>query len=758
MASEEAEHTEQPNFRNASELPALVSYVRERRCVLFVGAGLSRPAGYPGWGDLMRHVVDGTHAQLGDAARKDELEQLLAQSKFAEVADQCRTLLGRTFFGRMMRDQLARRVAPPVATHKAIVETPYACIVTTNFDTLLEDAFGTWSDFGIPKAPTGMELSQHGTLLLDGAFFILKAHGTIDDDESMVFTSEDYRRITHANPAFQAVMSSLLLTHAILFVGYSLSDPNFRLLMDSQLTTFGSDAPPRYALMENVSDSERAILRRTAGIEVISFAKGAYGEVAGLLQYLSDAARDDEDTTPVARNVLRPPDAAPAFVLRVRARDVMVDSTWYPTTTRDLEGASLVLEAMHTTTAPTPDWSSLSALIPRCVDTPFGDGTLDSVREVGNVLAQAVPGVGDALAALPRDTVVMLDIDPGLAPLPWEWMTVGRQALGMTHPTCRTTPALPDASRGRPLVRSPLRALLIGDTLSESEWRHHLPEARQEVVTLAAAIASRSPGADVTVLTGQDSCYARVLRELRKGRYDVVHFAGVSHYDESGSYLMLHDGKVGASELVTLLIKRPPALLFLNALYSGFVPVFSHAFPLALRAGMSFDDHYRMLRRRRIGFERAAARAGVGTFIGTMGLTSDQLAGRVSRAFYDALLAGRTAAQALFDARRLVHDAAGHDTPLRDDSSAMQLAMSGYADMRLVAPVKRAAKKTAKHSARKVVKKAAKRVATSSSKKSSEKPTKQTTKSAKRVKSGAKKVAKRAAKTIAKKRSRSRSR
>ncbi len=61
MATTQAEgaqppaHTELPNFRNASELPALVSYVRERRCVLFVGAGLSRPAGYPGWGDLMRH-------------------------------------------------------------------------------------------------------------------------------------------------------------------------------------------------------------------------------------------------------------------------------------------------------------------------------------------------------------------------------------------------------------------------------------------------------------------------------------------------------------------------------------------------------------------------------------------------------------------------------------------------------------------------------------------------------------------------------
>ncbi|HPV74671.1 MAG TPA: SIR2 family protein, partial [Gemmatimonadaceae bacterium] len=363
--------TGRPDFRSASELPALVSYVRERRCVLFVGAGLSRPAGYPGWGDLMRHVVEGTHAQLGDAARKDELESLLAQYKFAEVADQCRTLLGRTFFGRMLRDQLARPASPPEATHRAIVQTPYACIVTTNFDTLLEDAFARWSDFGIPKAPTGMELAQHGTLLLDGAFFILKAHGTIHDDDSMVFTSEDYRRITHANPAFQAVMSSLLLTHAVLFVGYSLSDPNFRLLLDSQLTTFGSEAPPRYALMENVSASERAILRRTAGIEVISFAKGAFGEVAGLLRYLAKASAPEQSPAQAAapvqppvqasvqspRRVLRTRTADPAMVVRLRARDVMVDCTWFQTTLRDLDDVALPLERITTATNLSPAWA-----------------------------------------------------------------------------------------------------------------------------------------------------------------------------------------------------------------------------------------------------------------------------------------------------------------------------------------------------------------------------------------------------------------
>ena len=268
------------SFADASELPALVGYLRERRCVLFVGAGLSRPAGYPDWAELMRQVVAGTHARLGDAADPTELHALLARGRYPEVADQCRTLLGRVHFAQLLRGVLARSAAPPEATHRAIVRTPYACIVTTNFDTLLEDAYARWSDVGIPKAPTGAELSQHGTLLLDGAFFILKAHGSIDDEASMVFTSEDYRRITHANPAFQAVMGALLLTNAVLFVGYSLGDPNFRLLLDSQLSTFAGEAPPRYALMEDVGQAERAILRRTAGIEVISFPKGAYGEVA----------------------------------------------------------------------------------------------------------------------------------------------------------------------------------------------------------------------------------------------------------------------------------------------------------------------------------------------------------------------------------------------------------------------------------------------------------------------------------------------
>ena len=675
-------------FHNARELPALVSYLLQRRCVLFVGAGLSRPAGYPGWRDLMRTVVNETASRLALGRGKKELIALVAQSKFAEVADQCRTLLGRSAFSEILRSSLAREVQPPADTHRAIVRTPYACIVTTNFDTLLEDAYAKWSDIGVPKAPTGVELSQHGTLLLDGAFFILKAHGSIHDDASMVFTSEDYRRITHANPAFQAMMSAILLSHAVLFVGYSLSDPNFRLLLDSQLTTFGTEAPPRYALMENVGDAEKQILRRTAGIEVISYPKGAYGEVAGLLNYLAgESVRRPPQPegkklkqAPASPRVLRSRASSAAFVLKIRARDAMVDSTWYLTDTNDLDGDSVPHEKRFVSSGVTPAWERFSSLVWQCVDNYAGDGYERTVQ-FGTLLMRSLPGAEAALAALTDSTPVVLDLAPELSPLPWEWITIEGTPLMLRSPVCRTMPGLDDASRGRPLVHASLRALLIGDTQAESPDPHPLPGARAEVEELSSLIVNASPSNHVTILVGGDASYARVLHEMRSGAYDVVHFAGHAWFDTSGTFLYLHDGRVVASELVTLLIRRPPALLVLNSHYTGFAPVFSRAFPLELQTGMAYPDLYRVLRRHQPGLEWAAARAGVGTFVGCFGSPRDDPARALAVALYRALLRGETVARALFEAR--------HATSSSSNGTRMMYSMSGYSDLRL-APAPRA--------------------------------------------------------------------
>lgn len=652
-------------------MPALISHVRERRCALFVGAGLSRPAGYPGWRGLMDATVAATVADLRDDAGNTaaELKRLLDAGRYAEVADQCRHLLGRQRFWGFLRSQLSGPAEPPEATHRAIVRTPYACIVTTNFDTLIEDAFARWSPAGIPKAPTGMQLGEHGTLLVDGAFFVLKAHGTIHDEPSLVFTSEDYRRIIHANPAFQAMMAAILLSHALLFVGYSLNDPNFRLLIESQLSIFGKDAPPRYALMEGVGRTEAEILRRTAGIEAIPYPAGRHEVVASFLGAIADI------TAPAVggrRGLVRLdplPPGRPVLTVVLRPHHALLEVIWFETTTRDLPGVAVPLERRWMSSVGPVPWERL-AEVSRASGSP-------GIRGAGRLLGAMFGKLPIPWVSPEPGRTVVLDVPLELAGLPWEWMEVGGQPLCLVAPVCRRVPGLSDSSRGRPIAQSPLRVLLVGDTLAKAETPHPLPETREEVEAIRDCFNADGAGHQVTMLTGSNACYHRVLEAIGGGGYDIVHVAGVAYVDDTGeSILPLHDGHVRASEVATLLIRRPPSLVFLDADTSGFVPAFRGSRPLALGPGGGFSDFYARLARHRAGFERVVSRAGVGTFIGCMAEAAANTARDLSTAFYRHLLAGVPVAQALFEARRRVA-AGGEDT-------ALLYAMAGYPDTILV--------------------------------------------------------------------------
>lgn len=657
------------SIREAAQRPALLSYVRQRQCVLFVGAGLSRGAGYPGWRDLMETVLQKTvESAAGDSAGR-ELTALLEAGRYAELADQCREILGPARFVSHLRAELAKPVLPPEATHRPIVKTPYASIVTTNFDTLLEDAYALWSDEGVPKCPTGVQLGRHGTLLLDRTFFILKAHGTIHDPTSLVFTSEDYRRITHANPAFQSMMAAILLSHAVVFVGYSLNDPNFRLLLDSQLSVFGTQAPPRYALMEGVGTLEAQILRRTAGIEAISYPRGEHDCVSTFLNTLASATQLKQSRRAAHLKVLRKRVPLPALRLAIRARDAMLDVEWFETTTDDLEGVRVPLKRRSMGSTPSLPWTELLKVV---ADT-VGSFSLSDIHKVGSLLARPFKHLNVPLLAAGEPRLVMLDIPHELAAVPWEWMQVQDRPLCLQAPLCRTVPGFDDASRGRPFIHVPLRVLVIGDALGESnQYRHPLPGTRQEAQEIAQLFEAASKSHEVTLLVGREASYERVLRELTGG-YDIVHLTGVAYVDDSGeSMIPLHDGRVSASELSTLLIRNPPGLLFVNEDYSGFVPAFGDGLSISRVQSDAFGDVYHWLQQHRPGLERVVARAGVGTFIGCMAPCIEKVAREIAVGFYTHLLAERFVAQALFLAR-VCYAADEEGTPLF-------FAMAGYPD------------------------------------------------------------------------------
>jgi SIR2-like domain/CHAT domain len=732
-------------------VPALGHYVRQGRCALFVGAGLSAGAGLPDWRTLMRHLIERSapfalspdelalfedkvaavgrkntagaanplsqtelrrffDAMLGsersrrlfsseggiellnvyawaealrrvrqDSQSMREQTALLEAGKYAELAGYCRELIGRRAFHDVLRQRLrAPGEIPP--THRAIVDTPYACIVTTNFDSLLEDAYVRWHASGVPKAPTGAELAQQGTLLFDERFFILKAHGDLDDEDSIVLTSEDYRRVIHSSPAFQATLGGILQRHALLFVGYSLSDVNFRLLLDNQLSIYNEQVPPRYALMEGVGEAEREILWRTARLRVMPYPKGGHHVVGQVLQALADGAATPppppaaDAAAPAARRFMLRPQPIAQVRLDIRQSGSGLALQWHDQRSPEQPGP------VWSGGCQWPDWPALRQAM-RYVNERQG-GSLTDLNAIGSELRNVLPEeLVRRLEGIDERVPVLLELSPASETIPWEWLIVRGSALCLRHPVVRRPTGISDRSRGLRLPGDPLRALLIADSGYGSKRfsKTSLPGAQKEVQHIGELLARA--GHQVTTLKGEEAVYARLMHEVENGDYDVIHFAGHAWHEDDEGVLYLWDGRVSGSELASILYRRPPALLVLNSHYTAFVPcgIFAKDGPAGHAVQAPGVDRPVPPP---LGFMGLASRSGVGAFVGNFsGALEDMPASNFAIALYEQLLAGRSFAATLHAARQAATNV--------QDTTGMYYIGSGHAGLRLAQPPSR---------------------------------------------------------------------
>src|SRR5207248_1292131 len=78
--------------------------------------------------------------------------------------------------------------------------------------------------------------------------FILKSHGDIDQIDTVILGRRDYQQLL-LNAAYQQCMSMLCSRYTLLFIGFSLTDPDLRLTLDLHRAAFGGHTVNHYALM-----------------------------------------------------------------------------------------------------------------------------------------------------------------------------------------------------------------------------------------------------------------------------------------------------------------------------------------------------------------------------------------------------------------------------------------------------------------------------------------------------------------------------
>jgi hypothetical protein len=203
---------------------------------LFVGAGTSMEAGLPGWHELLRRLLDAVAGDLDDAPRERWLDATLregplaaaaiARSLYPEDDGEFRRVLRVALYGdRRPRDYAPGALAGQVAWLKQQLGGRLR-ILTANYDGLLEAALeqlGTShrSYVRARREPDGCAAvwHLHGRLMTSPSGQWLK-------DGDLVLSEADYVQSTYGTWP-QAFVAEQLASSLCVFVGLSMTDPNF---------------------------------------------------------------------------------------------------------------------------------------------------------------------------------------------------------------------------------------------------------------------------------------------------------------------------------------------------------------------------------------------------------------------------------------------------------------------------------------------------------------------------------------------------
>lgn len=259
----------------------LADAIRRRNAILFVGAGVSMSLGLPSWDALIRHM----RAELGLDAEPPEQ----SRDRYQTLAEYYRLKQGSIGPLRSWMDRNWRVSAEQVRRsrlHRVLVELDFPIIYTTNYDRNLEVAYEAY-DRPFVKIANARDISTAA----NAATQIIKYHGDFDDDASLVLTETDYfERLSFDSP-LDVKFRSDALGRTVLFIGYSLTDMNIRLLLHRLWQTwrrsgYEADRPPSFVFMPHRDEVEEAVLARW-GITFLS-REGADPEEAltGFLEHL----------------------------------------------------------------------------------------------------------------------------------------------------------------------------------------------------------------------------------------------------------------------------------------------------------------------------------------------------------------------------------------------------------------------------------------------------------------------------------------
>ena len=210
-----------------------VKAMHEGNAAIFAGAGLSKASGFVDWKGLLKEIAEDLGLNI------DEESDLIAVAQYHQNKQMNRAKLDRLIVDAFTKDTTLSD------NHRLLANLPVDTVWTTNYDKLIEQAFGE-AHRRVDVKKTAQSLQRP---LPERSVTVYKMHGDIDNPQDAVLTKEDYETYDLNRELFSIKLKGDLVGKTFLFIGFSFTDPNIEYILSRIRSLLGKDKGEHYCIM-----------------------------------------------------------------------------------------------------------------------------------------------------------------------------------------------------------------------------------------------------------------------------------------------------------------------------------------------------------------------------------------------------------------------------------------------------------------------------------------------------------------------------
>ena len=215
------------------------------------------PPAMPTWADLIDAMIDRLYPpdSANESRRKALHHQASATSTALRLAGEFTAAFGRPALDELVLHAIPDTDFGPSQLHQLLLELPWADILTTNYDTILE------------RAAAGILGQRYSTVRTPEEIVtairprIVKLHGSFPSIRPFILTEEDFRTYPRRFAPFVNLAQQVAMENILCLIGFTGDDPNFLYWTGWVRDNLGAYAPKIYLSgLLDLSDSQRLLL------------------------------------------------------------------------------------------------------------------------------------------------------------------------------------------------------------------------------------------------------------------------------------------------------------------------------------------------------------------------------------------------------------------------------------------------------------------------------------------------------------------